>query len=66
MNVLMDSVLRDTRTVTPSLILDFNTIRQTYDRFLTAMPGSTVFYAVKANANPQVLQLVVDKGAGLE
>jgi ornithine decarboxylase len=66
MNVLMDSVLRDTRTVTPSLILDFNIIKQTYDRFLTAMPGSTVFYAVKANANPQVLQAVVDKGAGLE
>lgn len=66
MNVLMDSVLRDTRTVTPSLILDFNVIKQTYDRFLAAMPGSTVYYAVKANANPQVLQLVVDKGAGLE
>lgn len=66
MNVLMDSVLRDTRTVTPSLILDFNVIKRTYDRFLAAMPGSTMYYAVKANANPQVLQAVVDKGAGLE
>ncbi len=66
MNVLMDSVLRDARTVTPSLILDFNIIQQTYDRFLAAMPGSTIFYAVKANANPQVLQLVVDRRGGLE
>jgi ornithine decarboxylase len=62
----MDSVLRDPRTITPSLVLDFDVIHATYDRFLEAMPGAQVFYAVKANANPQVIQQVVDRHGGLE
>ncbi len=62
----MDSVLRDARTVTPSLILDFNIIKQHYDAFLAAMPGASLFYAVKANASPQILALVVERGGGLE
>ena len=64
--VLMDTILQDPTTITPSLILDFNIIRDHFDRFVTAFPGGQVFYAMKANANPQVVQLVVDKHGGLE
>jgi ornithine decarboxylase len=65
-NVRMDTVLRNPDTVTPALVLDFDSIRHTYDRFVNAFPGGQVFYAVKANANPDVLRLVVEKGGGLE
>jgi ornithine decarboxylase len=64
--VLMDTILQDPTTVTPSLILDFDIIRDHYDRFINSFPGGQVFYAMKANANQQVVQLVVDKHGGLE
>lgn len=66
MNFPADSVLRAPETVTPSLVMNFNTISATYDRFLKAFPGGDIFYAVKANANPDVLRLVVNRGGGLE
>lgn len=51
---------------TPSLTLDFAVINEHYQRFLEAYPGADVFYAVKANANPDVIQYVVNHGGGLE
>ncbi|MBL8120127.1 MAG: type III PLP-dependent enzyme [Anaerolineae bacterium] len=64
--VRMDTVLRDPNTVTPALVLDFENISHTYDRFTDAFPNGLVFYAVKANANPDIIRLVVEKGGGLE
>ncbi|MBL8145562.1 MAG: type III PLP-dependent enzyme [Anaerolineae bacterium] len=62
------NVLSDIRTdlPTPSLTLDFAVINDHYYRFLEAYPGADVFYAVKANANPDVIQYVVNHGGGLE
>lgn len=62
----MDTILHDSLTVTPNLILDFNIIDNTYDRFIESFPGGEIFYAVKANANMDILRLVVEKGGGLE
>ncbi len=64
--VRMDTVIHDPNLVTPALVLDFDNISQTYDRFVEAYPGGQVFYAVKANANPDIMRLVVEKGGGLE
>lgn len=64
--VRMDALLRDPRTPTPTLVLDFDIINQTYDRFIEAFPGGSIFYAVKANANPDVLRMVLARGGGLE
>jgi ornithine decarboxylase len=64
--VRMDTFLRDTHTTTPSLILDFEIIHQTYNQFLDNFPSGHVFYAMKANANPHIAQLVVENGGGLE
>jgi ornithine decarboxylase len=64
--VRMDALLRDPRTPTPTLVLDFDIIHQTYDRFIDAFPGGSIFYAVKANANPDVLRMVIARGGGLE
>lgn len=63
MNVLSDTLFD---LPTPSLTLDFAKIDSIYQRFLNSFPGADVFYAVKANANPDVLQYVVNHGGGLE
>lgn len=65
-NVLLDTIVSDPHTVTPALVLNFDIIQDAYNRFLDAMPASTVYYAMKANANPQVVQFLVDQGSGLE
>lgn len=65
-NVRMDTVLHDSETATPSLVLDFEKIAHTYQRFVDSFPGGEIFYAVKANANPLIQQLVVNRGGGLE
>ena len=62
----MDTILHDSYTVTPSLILDFEIIRDTFQRFNAAFPGAAIDYAMKANANPQIIQTLVDLGAGME
>jgi ornithine decarboxylase len=64
--VRLDTILHDSLTTTPSLVLDFEYINRTYNRFLDAFPGGLVYYALKANANPHIVQLVVDRGGGLE
>lgn len=64
--VRLDTVLRDPRTATPTLALDFEVISKTYDRFTRAFPQGNIFYAMKANADPLISRLVVNKGGGLE
>lgn len=65
-NVRLDTVLHDILTSTPALIVDFDIIRRTYDRFVEAFPGSHITYAMKANANPLVVRALAQKGAGME
>jgi ornithine decarboxylase len=65
-NVRLDTALHDVLTSTPALIVDFDIIRQTYDRFVTAFPNSHIAYAMKANANPLVIRALAQKGAGME
>jgi ornithine decarboxylase len=59
-------MLHDTFTTTPSLILDFETINRTYNRFLDSFPGGLIYYALKANSNPHISELVANRGGGLE
>jgi ornithine decarboxylase len=66
MNVRLDTMLHDIFTTTPSLILDFEKINRTYDRFLDSFPGGLIYYALKANANPHIVELVANRGGGLE
>ena len=60
--VRMDTILHDSYTVTPSLILDFEIIRDTFHRFTAAFPGAAIDYAMKANANPQIIETLVELG----
>lgn len=65
-DVNIDSLLAFASNSTPRLLLDFDVIDATYTRFETLFNGGQVFYAVKANATPSVLELVVNRGGGLE
>lgn len=50
----------------PFLLIDPEIIRQKYRRFRAAMPGVHAHYAVKANPDPRVVQVLADEGSGFE
>ncbi len=64
--VPLDIVLSDPLTQTPSLVLDLETISETYNHFTNLFPDGLVYYAMKANANPQIIQLILNKQGGME
>ena len=47
--------LRNRREDGPCLVLDLDVVRENYMSFAKAMPDTRVFYAVKANPDPRVL-----------
>jgi ornithine decarboxylase len=47
----------------PVLVLDLEQVRENYQNFAKALPDTRVFYAVKANPAPEVLQLLADLGS---
>ncbi len=66
----LDGALLDTLMTTPALVLDFENISRTYDRFVAAFQSDQtaglMYYAMKANANQDVVDLLASKGAGFE
>ncbi|MFN8531441.1 MAG: type III PLP-dependent enzyme [Anaerolineae bacterium] len=68
--VRLDTTLLNPHVATPALALDFEVISQTYDRFVSAFRAynarGVVYYAMKANATQDVLDLLGRKGAGFE
>ncbi|MCA9910452.1 MAG: ornithine decarboxylase, partial [Anaerolineae bacterium] len=66
MNIRLNAALNDPTLATPALVLDFEDITHTYARFGHAFPGGHVYYAMKANANPQVVKHIADLGGGFE
>jgi ornithine decarboxylase len=51
---------------TPCLVLDLDQVRRAYLRLRHELPGSRVYYAVKANPDPQVLAVLARLGAGFD
>jgi ornithine decarboxylase len=47
----------------PVLVLDLEQVRENYQNFSKALPDTRVFYAVKANPAPEVLQLLASLGS---
>lgn len=66
MNIRLNAALNDPTLATPALVIDFEDITHTYARFGHAFPGGHVYYAMKANANPQVVKHIADLGGGFE
>ncbi|MGH6906336.1 MAG: type III PLP-dependent enzyme, partial [Aestuariivirga sp.] len=55
--------LRDRRPDGPCLVVDLDVIAKNYRAFARAMPGTRIFYAVKANPAPEVLALLARMGS---
>ena len=47
----------------PCLVVDLEVVRDNYRAFANALPDTRVFYAVKANPSPQVLELLAGLGS---
>ena len=47
----------------PCLVVDMDVVRDNYLTFAKALPDTRVFYAVKANPAPEVLQLLAELGS---
>ncbi len=55
--------LRTRRDEGPRLVIDLDVVRDNYIGFTKAMPDSRVFYAVKANPAPEILELLTKLGS---
>jgi len=55
--------LRNRREDGPCLVLDLDVVRDNYTAFSKALPDTRIFYAVKANPDPQVLSLLASLGS---
>jgi ornithine decarboxylase len=51
---------------TPFLLVDLDVVRRQYARLTTALSGTEIFYAVKANPAPEVLSLLIELGSNFD
>lgn len=51
---------------TPFLVVDTATVARHYDELVNAFPYASVYYAVKANPAPQIIELLRDRGASFD
>ena len=51
---------------TPLFIIDHDIIRATYQRFIKALPGVQVYYAVKANSELEIVRTLFNEGASFD
>jgi ornithine decarboxylase len=47
----------------PCLVVDLDVVKDNYKAFDRAMPGTRIFYAVKANPAPEILKALADLGS---
>lgn len=50
----------------PCLVVDLETVRGNYRDLAEAMPGSDIYYAIKANPAPEIVRLLAAQGAGFD
>ncbi len=60
------SFLRDRRPEGPCLVVDLDVVRDNYQAFARAMPDSRVYYAVKANPAPEILEALAGLGSSFD
>lgn len=58
--------LADYREDGPVLVVDLNTVRENFESFRVSLPDSKVYYAVKANPDPKILQMLADNGSSFD
>ena len=55
--------LRTAQPEGPCLVVDLDVVKANYKAFDRAMPGTRIFYAVKANPAPEILKALADLGS---
>ncbi|TCT35304.1 ornithine/lysine decarboxylase [Martelella mediterranea] len=50
----------------PCLVVDRDVVRENYQAFRHALPDSAIYYAVKANPAPQILELLAGLGSNFD
>ena len=55
--------IADSQPATPCLVLDVDRVEENYRRLQAALPLARIYYAVKANPAPQVLERLVGLGS---
>ena len=58
--------LKNRKEEGPCLVLDLDVVRDNYNSFAKALPDTKVFYAVKANPQPEILTLLTKLGANFD
>ena len=58
--------LRSSRPDGPCLVIDLEIVRENYLAFARAMPDTRIFYAVKANPEPRILELLASLGSSFD
>ena len=58
--------LRHRRPEGPCLVVDLDIVRDNYRTFAAAMPDSRVYYAVKANPAPEILEALAELGSSFD
>ncbi len=60
------SFLNERRPDGPCLVVDLEIVRKNYEAFARVMPDSRIFYAVKANPAPEILNLLASLGSSFD
>ena len=55
--------LRENKPEGPCLVLDLDVVKDNYRAFAATMPGTRIFYAVKANPAPEILSALAELGS---
>ena len=63
MNERIRDFLATRRPDGPCLVLDLDIVRDNYHAFAKSLPDTRVFYAVKANPAPAILNLLAELGS---
>ncbi len=50
----------------PCLVVDLDVVRDNFTAFRRALPGSAIFYAIKANPAPEILRLLASMGSSFD
>jgi ornithine decarboxylase len=58
--------LRERRPDGPCLVVDLDVVRRNFQAFSRALPDSRIFYAVKANPAPEILDLLASLGSSFD
>lgn len=55
--------LADRQPATPCLVMDLDVVAANFRKLRTAMPDAVIYYAVKANPAPEILELLAGMGS---